>query len=121
MHHHYPHDWTMPAVYRGQIVLWYEAGVKDDSRACPAIVTVESYASLRLRVFGMDRDFTKECVRHISDPNAKEYDRLAEGAWDYAGSKVTSLVSQPPADDEEKSKTPAKITKASLAEATNAK
>ena len=76
-------DYRMPAAYRGQIVLWYEGGVKNESRACPAIVKVESHSSLHLRVFGLDSDFDKECVRHVGDPNAKEHDRINEGGWDY--------------------------------------
>lgn len=76
-------DYKMPLPFRGEIVLWYEGGVRDESRACPAIVQVESHSSLHLKVFGIDRDFTLTCVRHMDDPNAKEYDRTSEGGWDF--------------------------------------
>lgn len=76
-------NYKMPQCFRGQIVRWYESGVKDDSRACPAIVLIENHSSLHVRVFGVEGNFDKTCVRHVNDPNAKEYDRINEGGWDF--------------------------------------
>ncbi len=76
-------EFRMPSVFRGQVVLWYEGGTRDESRACPAIVKVESHSSLHLKVFGLDHDFDQTCVRHMADPYAKEYDRINEGGWDF--------------------------------------
>jgi hypothetical protein len=76
-------DYRMPAVRRGEIVDWYEGGVKDENLARPAIVLVATHGSLHLKVFDASRDFTKECVKHVSDPNIKEHDRIDEGCWDF--------------------------------------
>lgn len=77
-------DYRMPTVRRGEIVDWYEGGSKNDDLAKPAIVLVATQGSLHLKVFDTNRDFTKECVKHIDDPFAKEYDRIQEGCWDFA-------------------------------------
>ena len=76
-------SYKMPVPYRGQTVLWYEGGVRNEDRATPAVVLVESHSSLRLRVLGFDGTFDKECVRHLDDPIAKEYDKINEGGWDF--------------------------------------
>ncbi len=76
-------DYRMPTVRRGEIVDWYEGGVKNDELAKPAVVLVATGGSLHLKVFDPNRDFTKECVKHVDDPNIKEYDRIQEGCWDF--------------------------------------
>lgn len=76
-------DYKMPHVYQGQTVLWYQGGSKLPEHACPALVIKVSPASLLLKVFGEDRDFRVECVRHISDPFARESERISDGGWDY--------------------------------------
>ncbi len=76
-------NYRMPAVNRGEIVDWYEGGVKNDALAKPAIVLVSTHGNLHLKVFDANRDFTKECVKHISDPTMNEHDRIDEGGWDF--------------------------------------
>jgi hypothetical protein len=88
-------SYKMPQCYRGQIVRWYDGGVKDDSRACPAIVLVENHSSLHLKVWGLDGDFQKECVKHVSDPNAKEIERVDNGGWDYTEKDMPILQPAP--------------------------
>lgn len=78
-----PQDYRMPVPYRGQIVLWYEGGVKNEDRAAPAVVLVENHSSLHLRVLGPEGNFDKTCVKHVDDPTAKEYDRIQEGGWNF--------------------------------------
>lgn len=75
-------DYKMPAVRRGEIVDWFEGGVRNDERGCAAIVKVVGHNTLHLKVFGLDHDFDQTCVKHIDDPAAKEYDRVQEGGWD---------------------------------------
>jgi hypothetical protein len=79
---------TMPKVFRGQIVLWYQQGVRNESTACPALVKVEGQSSLHLKVFGIDGELDYTCVRHMDDPNAREYDRTENGLWDHANRKI---------------------------------
>lgn len=76
-------NYRMPQSHTGQIVLWYDMGVADDTRACPAIVKSTSQSTLHLKVFGIDGEFDRTCVRHVSDPFSKEFDRIQEGGWDY--------------------------------------
>ncbi len=78
-----PEDFEMPAAYRGQIVLWYQNGVVNDDTACPALVKVDGRDSLHLKVFAIDCELDYTCVRHVSDPNAKEYDKIQNGTWDF--------------------------------------
>lgn len=76
-------DYRMPVPYRGQLVLYYEGGVRNEDRACPAIVKAESHSSLHLHVFGQDNQFDVTCVRHLDDPNTKEWDKIENGGWDF--------------------------------------
>lgn len=69
--------------YVGQIVLWFEGGVRDYDRACPAIVLSIHYGSVFLLVHGSDRDFRLEGVRHMDDATTRESDRISEGGWDF--------------------------------------
>ena len=85
-------DYKAPVPHRGEIVLWYEGGTRNEARACPAIVKVENHASVHLKVFGIDHDFDQLCVKHMDDPNAKEYDRINEGGWDFCKPVYTNPV-----------------------------
>ena len=76
-------EYKMPQPYRGQIVLWYESAVREDGRACPAIVKVDNHSSLHLHIYGLDQQFDITCVRHLDDPNTKEWDKLENGGWDF--------------------------------------
>lgn len=83
--------YRMPQPHVGQIVLWYEAGVRNDQRACPAIVKVVSQSSLHLFVFGIDRTFDADCVRHLNDPLAREGERIDQGGWDFTLGPISKL------------------------------
>lgn len=87
-------NWKMPLAPKGLVVLWYEGGVRNEERAAAAIVKASSHSTVHLRVFGIDSDFDKECVRHMGDPLAKEYDRFNEGGWDYAGIPLEVLCGE---------------------------
>lgn len=75
-------DYRMPQARLGQIVEWYAGGTRAEKPCC-AIVKVPSHSSLHLKVFGAERDFDQTCVHHIDDPTTKEFDKNAEGCWDF--------------------------------------
>lgn len=76
--------YKVPVPFRGQIVLWYPNGCRNEESACPAIVKVNGHSSVHLKVFTIDREVDYTCVRHMDDPNAREYDRIEGGGWDFA-------------------------------------
>jgi hypothetical protein len=72
----------MPVVRRGDVVIWYEGGVRNEERSAPAMVLKVQHNSLSLRVFGLENDLRFDCVKHMDDPYAREYERATEGGWD---------------------------------------
>jgi hypothetical protein len=74
-------EFVMPPAHIGMPALWHEGG--GDTNVYSANVIGVHAETVKLRVFGADNDFIKDCPRHKSDPRARDTEKHDEGLWDY--------------------------------------
>src|SRR5687768_11886986 len=77
--------WRMPEAGVGQTVLWHPSGLRGDREPLAAIASQVNHRSLSLHIMDAESSVFKvrACVRHVDDPEAKDDDRLDNGAWEY--------------------------------------
>ena len=79
-------SYVMPQPHDGQTVLWFPHGIRDSGEYphFPAVVIKKGFNSVELNILRPDaKPLHMLGVRHIDDPNVREFQTAEVGAWDY--------------------------------------